>query len=128
MNLHGIVRGAITTVNPDILAAWSASTGNTVNADFSQTPAYAAAVNIRIQHQALSGGALRHAEALNLQGVLRSVYAYGNKQGIVRQTQQGGDILTFPLVPGGPLFTWLIVEVLETYPEWCHFIACLQQS
>lgn len=126
MNLHGIVRGAITTVNPDVTAMWSQSTGNTVNADFSQTPAYATAVPIRIQHQALTGGPLRHADALGLQGVLRTVYCYGNKQGVVREAQKGGDLLTFPLVPNGPTLNWLVVEVTETWPDWSCVIACLQ--
>jgi hypothetical protein len=126
MNLHGIVRGAITTVNPDIVAAWSASNGNTVGADFSQTPGYAAPVNIKIQSQALSGKDLRHAEFLNLQGVLRTVYMYGNKQGIFRPEQLGGDLLAFPLVPNGPVLNWKIVEVGETWPDWCRVTVCLQ--
>ena len=127
MNLHGTVRGAITSVNPDILASFQRSTGNTVGADFAQTPTYAAAVPVRIQSQALSGGMLRHSEFLNLQGVLRSVYMYGNTQGIVRPTQQGGDLLTFKLVPGGPDFLWKVVTVVETWPDWSLVIVCLQQ-
>jgi hypothetical protein len=51
---------------------------------------------------------------------------YGNTQGIVRPTQQGGDLLTFPLVPNGPAFTWKVVEVSETWPDWCKVIVCLQ--
>lgn len=127
MNLHGIVRGAITTVNPDVIASYQRSNGNTVNADFSQTPTYDAPVNIRIQHQALSGGDLKHADAIGLQGVLRTVYMYGNKQGVVRPTQQGGDLLAFPLVPNGPTFNWLVVEVGETWPDWCKVTVCLQR-
>lgn len=126
MNLHGIVRGAITTVNPDVVAAWSQSIGPTVNADFSQTPGFAAAVNIRIQHQALKGPALKHAEYLNLQGTLRTVYMYGNKQGIFRPDQLGGDMLAFPLVPNTPVRNWLIVDVQETWPDWCCVTVCLQ--
>jgi hypothetical protein len=126
MNLHGIVRGAITTVNKDVTAMWSKSTGNTPNADFSQTPTYATAVPIQIQHQALSGGDLKHADALGLQGILRTVYMYGNKQGVVRPSQQGGDLLTFPLVPNGPTLNWLVVEVGETWPDWCKVTVCLQ--
>lgn len=127
MNLHGMVRGAITTINPDITASFQRSTGNTVGADFSQTPTYATAVPVRIQSQALSGKDLRHAEFLNLQGVLRTVYMYGNTQGVVRPSQQGGDLLAFPLVPGGQTLNWLVVEVGETWPDWCKVTVCLQQ-
>ena len=127
MNLHGTVRGAITTVNPDVVASYQKSTGNTGNADYSQTPTYATAINVRIQHQALDGGELRHAEALGLQGVLRTVYMYGNTQGVVRAGQQGGDLLAFPLVPNGPTLNWLVVDVGETWPDWCKVTVCLQQ-
>ncbi len=126
MNLHGIVRGAITSVNPDIVASFQRSSGNTVGADFAQTPTYETAVPVRIQSQALSGGMLRHAEFLNLQGVLRSVYMYGNTQGIVRPTQQGGDLLTFKLVPQAADSLWKVVEVVETWPDWSLVIVCLQ--
>ena len=126
MNLHGTVRGAIISVNPDIIATFRRSTGNTSNADYSQTPSYAAGIPIRIQAQPVSGGALKHADALGKQGVRRTVYAYGNIQGVVRPTQQGGDLLSFPLVPNGPVFNWLTVEVTETWPDWCCFLVVLQ--
>lgn len=128
MNLHGTVRGAITSVNPDIVAGYQRSTGAASNADYSQTPTYETSIPVRIQHQALDGGDLKHADALGLQGVLRTVYMYGNTQGVVRAGQQGGDILTFPLVPNGPLLTWLVVDVGETWPDWCRVTVCLQQQ
>ena len=126
MNLHGTIRGAITSVNPDIIAQYRRSTGNTVGADFSQTPSYAPAVPVRIQPQALKGTALRHAEALNLQGVLRTVYMYGNTQAVFRPLQTGADLLQFPLVPNGPALNWLVVDVVETWPDWCNVTVCLQ--
>lgn len=128
MNLHGTVRGAITSVNPDVWATFQRSAGNTVNAAYKQVPAYAPAVQVRIQHQPLSAGEIKHADALNLQGVLRTVYMYGNTQGIVRPTQQGGDLLAFPLVPRGPTLNWLVVEVTETWPDWSCVIVALQAT
>lgn len=126
MNLHAIVRGAITTVNPDISVTWRASTGYTNDAAGKQTPAYASDVPIQAQVQALTTDDLAHVEMLNLQGIFRTVYMYGNKQGIVRPEARGGDILLFPQVPAGTVETWLIVKVPETWPDWCHVIACLQ--
>lgn len=128
MNLHGIVRRAITTVNPDIAASFERSTGYAVDVNHKQVPGYAAAVPVRIQSQALSGGMLKHTDNLNLQGVLRSVYMFGNTQGVVRPTAEGGDLLTFKLVPGSADSIWKVVEVVETWPDWSHVIVCLQTS
>lgn len=125
MNLHQLVRGAITSVNPDIVAQWSRSTGSTSNADYTRVPTYDTG-DIVVQVQALNGTALQKAEYLNLQGVLRSVYCYGNKQGVNRVDLQGGDLLAFPEVPGGTVRNWLVSAVVETWPDWSHVIATLQ--
>lgn len=125
MNLHGIVRGAITTVNPDIIAHWKQSTGSTSNADYTRVPTYAES-DIPVQVQAVGGTTLQKIEYLNLQGVMRSVYCYGNKQGVNRVDVQGGDLLQFPEVPGGDVRTWLVAAVVETWPDWCHVVATLQ--
>src|SRR5271165_3555195 len=112
MNLHGIVRGAITTVNNDKVAYYLA--GNpapTVNADFSLTPNYAPAVAVRIQIQPLGRGDLQLVEKLNLQGVFRTVFLYGNAQGIVRVQAKNGDLLKFTTFQGEGVQTWKIVNV-----------------
>jgi hypothetical protein len=129
MNLHGIVRAAITTVNPDIMAPWLQSSGNTVDAAGNATPTYTT-TTIPIQVQAMTAQDLRQVNGMNLQGVLRSVYCYGNKQGVVRVAQKGGDILQFPEVPnpvGGTVRNWLVVKVVETWPDWSKCIVELQQ-
>lgn len=127
MNLHGIVRGAITSVNPDITAMFQRSTGNTVSAAGKQVPTYATAVPVQIQAQATDGDDLKHIEALNIQGVFRAVYMYGNTQGVVRPNQKGGDLLQFEQTPGSGQQTWLVVKVTETWPDWSRVLVCLQQ-
>jgi hypothetical protein len=126
MNLHGTVRGAITSVNPDIVASFQASTGNTVDTSGNATPAYAAAVNVRVQPQPISTGRLRHLEALNIQGTFRTLYVYGLSEGVVRINQRGGDLFTFSLVPGAAAQTWLVVEVAEIWPDWANVTVALQ--
>ena len=84
MNLHGTVRGAITSVNPDILIGWQASTGNTVDAAGNQTPTYAPSVTVLGQVQATPDETLRHMDQLNMQGQYTVVYFYGSKNAIVR--------------------------------------------
>lgn len=128
MNLHGLVRGAIQSVNPDIPAQYVASAGNTQSASFKQVPAYAAAVPVRIQAQPLKYSDLMHVEALNIAGVFRSVHLYGLNQGITRPNQKGGDYLQFPQFPGMATQWWLTISVREQWPDWARVLVCLQTA
>lgn len=127
MNLHGTVRGAITTVNPDIPIVWLASTGNVVDAAGNQNPTYAAPITVAGQVQAIPDETLRHIDQLGLQGQYAVVYFYGAKNAIVRADQIGGDLLQFPRSRGGCIENWLITQVLEQWPDWCKVLVCLQQ-
>jgi len=110
VNLHGIVRGAINSVNPDRPALYLASIGATSNADFSQTPNYASGVAVRVQIQPLDKEGLRQVERLNMTGVFRTVYMFGNTQGIVRVQAKGGDLLQFRTFQGEAVQNWKVVE------------------
>lgn len=133
MNLHGIVRGAINTVNPDITASYLASAGApAVNADYSLSPQYKPAVAIRIQVQPMGRGDLALVEKLNIQGVFRVVFLYGNPQGIVRVQAKNGDLLTFSTFNGEAAQTWKIVNVDGPWSVndggWTRLIVCLQTA
>lgn len=128
INLRAIANAGIQVINPNVIGTFYRSTGYTVNAAKKQVPNYAAAVNVQLQVQAVSGDALRHLEELNIQGVVRSVHMYGNAQGVVRPTQQGGDLLFFQDVPGGTYHVWKVVQVLETWPTWSHVIVNMQSD
>jgi len=125
MNLHGIASGAISSVNPMIDATLQKSVGYTEEEDGSQTPVYTSASG-KVQVQALSGKDLAQVNNLNIQGVLRTVYAYGNMAGLVRAESRGGDIFQFPEYSGGPVRNWLVVMVKESWPDWCSVVVCLQ--
>jgi len=126
MNLHGLVRGVIGTVNPDIAVDLFVSTGYGQNASFKQVPQYAAKQTVQAQVQALTAKDLRHEALQNLEGVKRAVYLYGNIQGLVRPDGKGGDLLFYPQVPGGTKQCWKTVCVLETWPDWCKVAVVLQ--
>ena len=131
MNLHGIVRGAINSVNPDRVVNYFKSLGNTPNADFSQSPTYAPAVPVRVQIQPLGKDELRQIERLNLQGVFRVVYMFGNTQGIVRVLAQGGDLLQFAPFQGQAVQNWKVIGPVDgpwnvEAGGWTKFIVCLQ--
>lgn len=128
INVRGIANAAIQPVNPNIAAQYFASTGYATDAAGKRTPSFAVAVPVTIQSQAVSGAALKHIEGLNLQNVYRNVRMWGNTQGVVRPDTKGGDILHFPQVPGGVVQKWLVTHVLETWPEWCSLIVCLQRE
>lgn len=122
MNLHGIVSGAIGSVNPMILATVASSTGYTTNPDGARAPAYAITPGVPIQVQALSGKEIERLNNLGIQGVLRAVYLSGSANGVVRKYGEGGDLLVF----NGQ--TWLATQVLESWPDWTKLAVTLQMD
>lgn len=127
INLHGVVRGAITSVNSDIPISYLQSSGNSVSDTGKQTPTYAAPVTIMGQVQPVTGSQIRKYSFLQAQGTYKSVHLYGDIEAIQRVSQGGGDLLKFPIVPGGPVYTWLVSKVDETWNTgWCRVIVTLQ--
>lgn len=129
MNLHAVVRGAITTVNQDVPATLRRSTGYTTNPDGTQVPAYTDIPGIPVQVQALSYMDLKNIEGLNIQGVRRACYLNGAAMAVVRNLQVGGDLFIFAdgTIPEGNV--WLVAHVLEQWgpgPEWCKCVLTLQ--
>lgn len=126
INVRAAANAAIQVVNPNIVATFYRSTGFVTSTSGKQTPTYATAVNVAIQAQAVSARDLKHLEGLNIEGVIRSVHMWGNTQGVVRPSQQGGDLLYFKDVPTGTLRVWKVVKVVETWPDWSHVIVNMQ--
>ncbi|SEF31355.1 hypothetical protein ABL840_09170 [Variovorax sp. NFACC27] len=125
MNLHSIVRSAITTVNPDIQATLLRSDGYVTAPGGKQVPKFLS-FSGKIQVQGVSAKDLQHTDFLNIQGVLRTVYLLGNWAGVVRADQKGGDIMKFPQIPGALTQDWRVVSIKETWPDWCSVIVNLQ--
>ena len=131
MNLHGIVRTAINSVNADRPALLLKSIGATSNADFSQTPGYAPGVGVRVQIQPLGKDELRQIEKLNLQGTFRKIYMFGNTQQVVRVLAEGGDLLQFAPFQGQAVQNWKVIGPVDgpwnvEQRGWTKFIVCLQ--
>lgn len=127
MKLRSIVNGAIQGINRDTVVTWVQSSGYTTAPDGKRTPTQTS-TPVCANVQALSGTDLRHMDGLNMQGVMRSVYLYGDVEGIVRANGKGGDILQFPMTPGGTVQNWLVTQVMETWSSWCRVIVTLQNS
>jgi hypothetical protein len=129
MNLHGIVSGVIGTVNPFVPVTLQQSTGYTTAPDGGRTPTYSASPQ-SVQVQALSASEIQHLDGLNIQGVMRKAYLNGDWRGVYRATNQGGDLMQFAAVSGVPASlqgtTWKVVQVFETWPDWCALAIQLQ--
>lgn len=122
MNLHGVVRGAINIVNPDVLGVMQVSLGTyTTDAAGHRVPAYAEQ-SVTVQLQPLAYTDLMKLDGLNLQGIKKKAYVNGNFEGVNRPKQKGGD----KLIVNGE--TWLITQPLEEWPDWCSFAVTLQVS
>ncbi|KPA87291.1 hypothetical protein PF66_06201 [Pseudomonas asplenii] len=119
MNLHGIVSGTIGAINPFVAGTMLVSTGYTTSGSGSRTPTYSE-TSVSVQLQALGYKDLQQIDGLNLQGVVKAAYVKGNFNGVNRPKQQGGDML----IIGAD--TWLIVQPLEEWPDWCKFVINLQ--
>lgn len=132
LNLHSEVRAAIGSVNPDTAATYRAATGFSVDGTGAQVPTYAVDTTpFGVQVQPASGDDLQHTAYANIEGVYRSVWMFGNTQGVVRITARGGDLLLFPEFFGGTVRTWLVIKVEESWGVvgqggWSHVIVALQ--
>lgn len=125
MNLHGLVAGAIGTVNPFVPATMQISTGYTTAPDGSRTPTFST-VTGKAQVQALSFKDLTQVSGLNLNGTRRAIYFYGAFAGVVRPNQKGGDIVT--LTGSNNTGKWLVAQVLEQWPDWCKVVVTQQMD
>ncbi len=123
MNLHAIVRSAISSVNPDVPVTVAFSLPPTTAPTGKRTATYSAPVPMMAQVQALTSTDLRKMEGQNIQGATRSIYLYGTLDGVSRMKQKGGDLVT---LPGGVVY--LTTMVLEQWPDWVKVSATAQMD
>lgn len=121
MNLHSIVRSAISSVNPDISVQVTFSTGYTTTPAGKRAPSYSSPVAMTAQVQALTSTDLRKLDGLNIQGSMRTIYLSGSLTGVSRLQQKGGDLVT---LPDGTIY--LTTMVIEQWPDWVK-VAVTQQ-
>lgn len=114
MDLRGIANRVTSTINPNEMVTLLPSTGFTVGAGAKQIPTYGTPVTGPAQVQALDSSELLKLNGLNIQGDIRAIYLRGVLAGVIRPEQIGGDLIK----RGFPQETWLVVKVLETWPNW----------
>lgn len=127
MDLRGIANSVTGTINPNEIVTVLRSTGYSIGAGAKQVPSYAAPVVGPGQIQALDADDIKQIDGLNIQGVLRAIYLRGTLAGVVRPDQTGGDLITIAApAPEALRGTWLVVKVLETWPDWTKAVIVLQ--
>lgn len=122
MDLRGLVNGATSTVNSNVVVTVKRAVGYTVGTGRKQVPQYADGVTGPGQVQALDSDDLKQLDGLNIQGTIKAIYLRGVLAGVVRPEGTGGDIVEI----GDQ--TWLVVKVLEGWPTWTKAAICLQGS
>lgn len=108
MNLHALVRGAITAVNPDQTVILLQSAGQAVS-DYQQRPVWQPACAVKAQVQPTPDKALQWLLQTRQDSIWRDCYLYGPVRGLERATARGGDMLYFEG------FEWQVDQVLEAW-------------
>lgn len=106
-------------MNPRIPVCVRVSTGNVTNADGTVTPTYADPVTVLAQVQPLTFRDIQQLDGLTLQGTRKAIYLNGQIDGLVRVSNQGGDLINFP---DGTV--WLVAIVLEGFSLTAGWTKC----
>lgn len=122
MDLRGLANAVTSTINPNETVTVLRSTGYTIGAGAKQVPAFAAPVTGPAQVQALDANDIKQLDGLNIQGTIRAIYLRGTLAGVVRPNQTGGDIVKRK----NETESWLVVKVLESWPDWTKAAIVLQ--
>jgi len=121
MNLHAIVRSAITSVNPDITATLRRYQGEVMGAGRKPVPTYYPDESVTLQLQPLTKGDMMHVDGLNIEGLFKSIHINGALYSVNRTMKKGGDLF---IIDGQ---TWLVIEPIELWNTgWCRLLVCLQ--
>ena len=126
MNLNNIVAPICGVINDWVTLAIQPSQGYGTNPDGSRVPVYGPTQYILAQMQALAYNDLIQVSGLNLTGERRAIYVNGDYQGVVRSSQEGGDVVT---LPDGTV--WLLVFQFENWHTtggWVKFCITKQNG
>lgn len=122
MNLHGMVRGLVTTVNPHQTVILLASAGQARGEEYTPRALWTPAVSVPAQVQPVPDKALQWLLQTRQNSIWRDCYLYGPVEGLERATAQGGDMLYFEG------FEWQADQVLEAWNATAGWtkVRCIQ--
>lgn len=119
LNMHRLVKGAISKVNPYVPALIKKNIGQTVDKFGDTHPKYEY-IQMDVQKQEVSQEEIREWNAQGVQGIFAKIYTDGNWLGVNRQAQTGQN---FFIIDGEE---WMVIAVPEMYTDWTKVICCLQ--
>ena len=114
MSLHDLASSVTSSINPMMQCQWYQNTGLTTAVGGKQTPTYAQVAQVLAQVQQLTAADLKHMNNMNMSGITRKIWCNAILTGIDRAAGLGGDQI---ILPDGT--TWLVVQVIETWQDWC---------
>jgi hypothetical protein len=120
MDLRSIANSVSSTVNENKTVSLLRSTGYTIGPGRKQIPAYTTPIVGPAQIQALDSDDLKQLDGLNIQGSIRAIYLRGVLAGVIRPNETGGDVIEIDSQK------WLVVKVLESWPNWTKAAIVLQ--
>jgi hypothetical protein len=109
------------TGSPGGMGTYSVSQSQTVASEAMTT-----SLALLGQIQPITWGDLQQMDGINLGGVRWKIYVNGELDGVVRPELKGGDLIT--ISTGRHQGVWLVVQVLEQYPDWCCAAITLQDG
>lgn len=82
---------------------------------------------LEAQVQPVTWRDIQQMEGLTLQGTRWKIYLYGEVDGLVRNENKGGDLITIP-ASSPHAGVWLVTQVLESWPDWTCAAITLQDG
>lgn len=114
-------------MNPLLSVVVQISTGQSAVApDGVVTPVYAPNLPLIGQIQPITTRDMMQLDGVNLGGVHWKIYLNGEVDSIVRPEKKGGDLVIIP--SGRHKGTWLVVQVLEQFPDWVCAAIVMQNT
>jgi len=109
INVRGIVRSGVNSINPDTPVVILQSSGFTVLPGGIQAPGYLPAVSAIAQVQPIPSEELKHIANFNSSSVYYDLYIDGDWHGLNRADEKGGDLIYFDG------FEWLVISRPEAF-------------
>ena len=122
MNIRAHANRLTSTINRNTIVVLYKANGYTIGEGRRQIPKYEKAADYRAQVQALDSVDLKQLDGLNIQGTIRAIYLYPGVSGAYSPNGSGGDLIKY----NGQ--NWLVVRVLESWPEFTKAAIVLQDG
>jgi hypothetical protein len=125
VNLHNVVAGIVSAVNPILSAQYQRSSGYTIAPDGTRASGYAPGQTVAVQKQPLQSNELQQIQGLNINGEKAGMYVSGDWDGVSRADARGGDLIT---LPNGDV--WMVVQILENWFDTARWVkaTCVKQN